>query len=101
LRVFVHCDLWEVAMLDSKGRIGLGIPCEDWLHHASTAPGISVSPLSLDVAMESCRLPKEFHSDPADRIIVATARVLGATLVTADQKIIDFGGGKLLNVLPV
>ena len=88
-------------MLESKDRIGFGVPVLEWMKHASSAPGISISPLSMEVAAESARLPGKFHGDPADRIIVATARVLRAMLVTADQKIIEYGREGLLNVLAV
>lgn len=88
-------------MLESKGRLGFGIPILDWMKHATSAPGISISPLSMEVAVESAMLPGSFHGDPADRIIVATARVLRALLVTADQKIIEYGRGGFLNVLSV
>ncbi len=54
-------------------------------------PGISLAPLSPKIAVASTRLPGELPSDPADRMIVATARQLGATLVTADQALLTYG----------
>jgi PIN domain nuclease of toxin-antitoxin system len=57
------------------------------LDQALSYPGVRLLPLSPDIAAESANLPREFHKDPADQIIVATSRILGAALVTADEKI--------------
>ncbi|MCC5807102.1 MAG: type II toxin-antitoxin system VapC family toxin [Opitutales bacterium] len=79
-------SLWEVAMLESKGRLALEPSTEAWIQTNLAAPAI-LEPLSGAIAAESCRLPG-FHGDPADRIIVATARLLGVPLITADEKIL-------------
>ena len=81
---------WEIAMLVSKGRLTLVQEVGEWLRIAISLPGVRVAPLSVDVSVASTRLPGDFHSDPADRIIVATARHLGATLVTQDKLILDY-----------
>lgn len=94
-------SMWEVAMLESKGRLGFGVPCTQWLRTATRWPGISVEPLSMEVAAESGKLPGSFHGDPADRLIVATARILGCRLITADQRILDYGREGHLSVIPV
>ncbi|HEY4089548.1 MAG TPA: type II toxin-antitoxin system VapC family toxin [Bryobacteraceae bacterium] len=80
-------SIWEVAMLESKNRIQLQKPCAQWVEEALTMPGISLAPLSPAIAIESNHLPGQFHGDPADRIIVATARVMGARLLTSDKSI--------------
>lgn len=82
---------WELAMLVSKGRLALDRDVGDWLRDALTLSAIRVAPLSPDVAVASTRLPGDLHGDPADRIIVATARQLGATLVTADAALLAYG----------
>jgi PIN domain nuclease of toxin-antitoxin system len=82
--------LWEVSLLEAKGRLRLGRDCLSWITEALTAPGISVVALSPEIAVESNHLPGLFHGDPADRIIVATARDLGATVVTKDERILDY-----------
>lgn len=82
---------WEIAMLVSKGRLTLVQEIGEWLRIAISMPGIRMAPLSIDVSVASTRLPGTFHSDPADRIIVATARHLGAILVTEDKLILDYG----------
>ena len=84
-------SVWEVGMLESKGRINLSIPCQEWVQQALQAPGIALAPLSPAIALASSRLPGQFHGDPADRILVATARALQADLITRDRKIIDYG----------
>ena len=78
---------WELAMLVAKGRIALSMDIEEWLSVVSQIEAVSFMPVDNEIAVKSVELPGEFHKDPADRIIVATARKLAAPLVTADDKI--------------
>jgi PIN domain nuclease of toxin-antitoxin system len=78
---------WEVAKLVEYKRLVLPCPPLEWLDQALADPGIQLLDLSLQIATESTELPGEFHKDPADQIIVATARVLNSPLLTADEKI--------------
>ena len=78
---------WEVAKLVERGRLGLPCPVDMWLGQALGLPSIVLLPLSPEVAVESTRLPGPFHRDPADQIIVATARLYAAPLVTLDGNI--------------
>ncbi|HEX8362908.1 MAG TPA: type II toxin-antitoxin system VapC family toxin [Longimicrobium sp.] len=78
---------WEVAKLVEYKRLVLPSPTREWLDQALSYPGVRLLPLSPEVAAESTQLPGDFHRDPADQIIVATTRVYGAALVTADEKI--------------
>ena len=82
-------SLWEVATLYSLGRIRLTIPLREWLDKAVAAPLVRRHGISPAVAAELASLPDSFHRDPADRILVATARVLGATLLTRDRRIAE------------
>ena len=82
---------WEIAMLVSTGRLTLVQEIGEWLRIAISMPGVRMAPLSIDVSVASTRLPEDFHSDPAHRIIVATARHLGAILVTEDKLILEYG----------
>ena len=82
-------SLWEVAMLHSLGRIHLLIPLREWLDKAAAPPLVQRYGISPAIAAEVAALPASFHRDPADRILVATARVLGVTLLTQDRRIID------------
>jgi len=77
---------WEVARKESLGKLTLAMASHVWLERASRAPGIELLQLTPAIAWESCHLPGEFHRDPADQIIVATARVHGLRLITADQR---------------
>jgi PIN domain nuclease of toxin-antitoxin system len=81
---------WEIAMLVSKARLTLDRDIGAWLQSALALPGIQLEPLSPDIAVASTRLPGKIHPDPADRIIVATARHLGAILVTNDHLLLNY-----------
>jgi PIN domain nuclease of toxin-antitoxin system len=84
-------SVWEVAMLEAKGRISLSRSVDEWVAAALTAPGVRLVELSPEIALESTRLPGDPPKDPADRMIVATTRVVGATLVTCDEQILKYG----------
>ena len=78
---------WELAMLVARGRVALSIDTSEWLTLAGQIDAVEFMPVDHEIAVKSVELPGEFHKDPADRLIVATARKLGAPLVTADEKI--------------
>ena len=84
-------SVWEVALLESKGRIQLWMDCDAWVRQALATPGLSVAALTPEIAIASTRLPGGLHGDPADRLIIATARAHGATLMTKDTKILAYG----------
>jgi len=84
-------SLWEIARLASLGRIALDRPLRDWLEAAVAPPLVRRVSISPAVASGVAALPDTFHRDPADRIIVASARTTGATLLTQDRRIIDSG----------
>lgn len=77
-------------MLVAKGRIALSMDIAEWLSVVKQIEAVSFVPVDNDIAVKSVELPGTFHKDPADRIIVATARKLAAPLVTADDKIRDY-----------
>ena len=82
-------SLWEVATLHNLGRIRLSIPLREWLEKAVAPPLVRRLGISPAIAAEMAALPDWFHRDPADRILVATARTLGAMLLTQDRRIVD------------
>ena len=92
-------SVWELGLLESKGRIQLYAPCEQWVRDALAIPGLSLALLTPEIALPSSRLPEPFHGDPADRIIVATARALGARLVTRDTRIRAYARKRHLSIL--
>ena len=84
-------SLWEVATLVRLGRLQLQQPLEEWLLSA-TKPGIvRILPLSIEIAVELAWLPDRLHRDPADRAIVATARVHRLPVLTRDERILSSG----------
>lgn len=84
-------SLWEIATLVNLQRIRLRLPLRDWLESAVAPPLVRRVSISPGVAAEVAALPDSFHRDPADRIIVASARSVGATLLTQDLRIIASG----------
>jgi PIN domain nuclease of toxin-antitoxin system len=78
---------WEVTLLVRKGRLTLRMPVEEWIARSEGLPFLRFVPVDNRIAVRSNALPAPMHDDPADRIIVATALVLGAGLVTKDQRI--------------
>ncbi len=85
-------SIWEISMLAAKGRLHLGMPIDEWMEQALTLPGLRVLPLEPKLIIDAHRLPAGFHADPADCLIVATARHLGLILITDDGKILNYGG---------
>lgn len=81
---------WEVAKLVEYNRLSLPQPPKDWMAKALDYPGVALLELTPDIVVESTSLPGEFHRDPADQLIVATARTYRAPLVTSDDKILSY-----------
>lgn len=99
-RVYVSAiSVWEVAMLESKGRIRLSQDCLDWVRRALDAPGLLLLPLSPEISVASSRLPGTFHGDPADRILAASARLHDLSIVTNDERILAYGAEQYVSVL--
>jgi PIN domain nuclease of toxin-antitoxin system len=84
-------SVWEVAKLVQLGRLQLPYGLSEWFDAALNYPGIRLIELTPEIAVESTRLPGEFHRDPADQIIVATARIHDCPVVTSDTKILKYG----------
>jgi PIN domain nuclease of toxin-antitoxin system len=80
-------SVWEVAMLVAKRRIRLDRPVEQWVDVALKLPGVQLAPLEPSIAIRTTKLPGEFHLDPADRIIVATALEYAVAVATPDERI--------------
>lgn len=84
-------SLWEIANLSRLGRLRLNLPVREFLERAVAPPLVQCIRITSAIAAEVASLPESFSRDPADRIIVASARVLGATLLTCDMRIIEAG----------
>ena len=83
-------SLWELAKKVEKHQLVLDRPLDEWLGEATARPGLQLVDLSRPILVDACRLPAPFHGDPADQIIVATARRDGAVVVTKDSKIREY-----------
>lgn len=81
---------WEAAKLVQHGRLELDRPVIEWIVSALARHDLELLPLTPAIAVESTNLPDPFHRDPADQIIVATARIYEIALLTEDTKIIDY-----------
>ncbi|HNQ58434.1 MAG TPA: type II toxin-antitoxin system VapC family toxin [Candidatus Desulfobacillus denitrificans] len=80
-------SLWEAQMLAARGRLSIDEPLTHWLPTAAASETVTVLPLDVAAILALDALPKGFHGDPADRIIVATARAHGLPLATRDGNI--------------
>ncbi len=92
-------SVWELGMLSQKGRITFRQDIQSWITEALA--GIQCVPLTPEIALASTQLPGEIHGDPADRMIVATARAKNALLLTRDDKILGYGDKGYLKTLAV
>lgn len=80
-------SLWEAQMLHAKRRLPLNRPFEAWIRQAADPEVVEVLPLDVEVVVQLNRLPASFHGDPADRLIVSTARAHGLPLATHDKRV--------------
>jgi PIN domain nuclease of toxin-antitoxin system len=81
---------WEIAMLTTRGRLSLSIDVTAWLAAIKQIERVKFVAIDNEIAVDAVELPGEFHKDPADRLIVATARKLRVPIVTADEKITGY-----------
>lgn len=81
---------WERGMLDARGRLTSPTPPLTWFSRLVSDASLSICALSPEILIASSFLPGELHRDPADRIIIATARTLDLTIVTRDRLILDY-----------
>lgn len=89
-------SLWEFCKLIEKKRLGVACDPMSWIERALRMPHLQLLPLSPAIAVGSTSLPQPFHQDPADQMIVATARQEKATLLTCDKKILSYPHVKTL-----
>lgn len=87
---------WEIAKLVEYERLKLTCDVVEWMNAALTLPGIQLIELTPEIAIASTNLPGEFHKDPADQIIVATANEYDLVLLTMDEKILKYEHVKTL-----
>jgi PIN domain nuclease of toxin-antitoxin system len=80
-------SVWELSKLIEKKRLKFSCDGKQWIDQALDMPRLRLIPLSPEIAWQSSTLPRPFHDDPADQIIVASARMEGATILTIDRLI--------------
>jgi PIN domain nuclease of toxin-antitoxin system len=80
----------EAATLVAKGRVRIKQNYRELVEEATIKAGIQVVPVTTEIALEAAYLPGEFHYDPADRLIIATTRMESATVLTADEPILNY-----------
>ncbi len=91
-KVFISAvSVWEIGNLEARRRVRFHSNIEEWLHIAFTIGRLQLLPLDAQIALASSRLPGDLHRDPADRILVATARIHDLTLLTRDARLLDYG----------
>ena len=90
---------WEIGNLATKNKIDFEEGVQKWIYRALALPGLGEEPIDAQIALDSTML-KDFHGDPADRIIVTTAKKIGATLITYDKEILSFAK-KTASPLPI
>ena len=81
---------WEIAMLVNRSRLSLKIEVDDFITQLENLPAIQFLPITNRIALASVGLPEPLHKDPADRLIIATAKVNNCKLITADEKILAY-----------
>lgn len=81
---------WEIGMLVAKRRLSLDRDVGQWVQDVLALPGVRLAPLEPAIAVAATRLPGVLHGDPADRMLAATARHMGAVLITADERLLGY-----------
>ena len=94
-------SVWEIGMLCAKEKISLSAPVGEWIRRALGMPGLRLLLLDAETALESTQLPDNPHGDPADRFLIAAARMHGLRLVTADRKIRGYGKAGHAQILAI
>jgi PIN domain nuclease of toxin-antitoxin system len=99
LRISV-ISIWEIALLESKGRLELPMGAAEWVRRALDRADFELAGLEPEIALESCRLPGALHADPADRFLIATARMRRFTVVTRDARILRYAQEGHVQAMP-
>jgi PIN domain nuclease of toxin-antitoxin system len=90
---------WEIGILARRGRVSLGVSAEIYISRVFRMPGVQVAVLTPEIAVRASYLPGEFHSDPADRLLISTALLMGLKFVTRDREILRYAGRGYLSAL--
>ncbi len=94
---------WEIGLLcrpERRSPLRLRPDPRTWLAEAISGPGIRLAPFTAEIGLDSAFLPPPIHADPADRLLIATARTLAVPIVTRDRAIIAYGAAGFVRVVP-
>jgi PIN domain nuclease of toxin-antitoxin system len=91
---------WEIGILVTRRRVVLDVSAEVYVSRAFSRPGVQIAALTPEIAVRSSHLPGTLHSDPADRMLIATAMLMGLKLMTRDRRILDYAAQGHLSVSP-
>lgn len=94
-------SFWETAMLGARGRISLSIPLAEWRRRVLAAPGLVEAAVTGDIGIDAVQLPGALHGDPADRLLVATARAHGWCLATRDRRLLNYAADGHVHAIAV
>jgi len=83
-------SVWEICLLVKKDKLDLSMGVETWIKNIESFPYFEFIPVTNSIAAQSVNLPELMHKDPADRIVIATAREYRATIITSDEKILNY-----------
>jgi PIN domain nuclease of toxin-antitoxin system len=90
---------WEIGLLVRRGRLELQVAAESYIDRVFRRPDVRVAALTAGIAVRSSYLPGDLHEDPADRLLVATAIVMGLKLITRDRRLLNYGGRGFVGVM--
>ena len=91
-------SIWEVGVLVEKKRVQLEMDRLEWVENSLEFSDFEIVPITTRIAIQSSRLPGNLHGDPADRLLISTAHESNAVLVTCDQKILQYGKDRYVDV---
>ena len=83
-------SIWEITMLVKKGRLEFKMDVNLWIKKCEQLPFLNFIPVDNDIAYHSVTLPSPLHNDPVDRILIATSRIHKKTIITKDERILNY-----------
>lgn len=96
--LFAAISMWEIGMLVARGHVILAMPTDAWIERLEEA-GLVIADMSRHIALDAGSMPRQIHGDPCDRIIMATARSFKCPLLTADERLLDYGAAGWLKAI--
>ncbi len=92
-------SVWELGLLHARGQIRFSTGLDEWAREALATPGLTLADVTAKIAIEASRLPGDLHPDPANRMLVSTARHLNATLATRDERLLRYAADGWIKAL--